>query len=79
MITDQGLSVDIQVDGGIYQTNVKEVLDAGANIIVAGSAVFKGDPAENTKAMMEILKTYELENCDCKWWRVRGIICIIRT
>ena len=55
MITDQGLSVDIQVDGGIYQTNVKEVLDAGANIIVAGSAVFKGDPAENTKAMMEIL------------------------
>ena len=59
MITDQGLSVDIQVDGGIYQTNVKEVLDAGANIIVAGSAVFKGDPAENTKAMMEILKTYE--------------------
>ena len=59
MITDQGLSVDIQVDGGIYQTNVKEVLDAGANIIVSGSAVFKGDPAENTKAMMEILKTYE--------------------
>ena len=56
---DQGLFVDIQVDGGIYQTNVKEVLDAGANIIVAGSAVFKGDPAENTKAMMEILKTYE--------------------
>ena len=59
MIMDQGLFVDIQVDGGIYQTNVKEVLDAGANIIVAGSAVFKGDPAENTKAMMEILKTYE--------------------
>ena len=59
MITDQGLFVDIQVDGGIYQTNVKEVLDAGANIIVAGSAVFKGDPAENTKAIMEILKTYE--------------------
>lgn len=59
MIIDQGLFVDIQVDGGIYQTNVKEVLDAGANIIVAGSAVFKGDPAENTKAMMEILKTYE--------------------
>ena len=59
MITDQGLFVDIQVDGGIYQTNVKEVLDAGANIIVSGSAVFKGDPAENTKAMMEILKTYE--------------------
>ena len=39
MITDQGLSVDIQVDGGIYQTNVKEVLEAGANIIVEGSEV----------------------------------------
>lgn len=59
MITEQGLSVDIQVDGGIYLTNVREVLDAGANIIVAGSAVFKGDPAENTKAFMEILKDYE--------------------
>lgn len=59
MITEQNLSVDIQVDGGIYLTNVREVLDAGANIIVAGSAVFKGDPGENTKAFMEILKDYE--------------------
>lgn len=59
MIAAQGLDVDIQVDGGIYQTNVREVLDAGANIIVAGSAVFNGDPAENTKAFMEILKEYE--------------------
>lgn len=59
MIEAQGLDVDIQVDGGIYQTNVREVLDAGANIIVAGSAVFNGDPAENTKAFMEILKEYE--------------------
>ena len=49
----------IQVDGGIYLSNVKEVLDAGANIIVAGSAVFNGDPAENTRAFMEILKSYE--------------------
>jgi ribulose-phosphate 3-epimerase len=59
MIDEQGLDVDIQVDGGIYQANVKEVLDAGANIIVAGSAVFGGDAAENTKAFMEILKSYE--------------------
>lgn len=59
MIEVQRLDVDIQVDGGIYQTNVREVLDAGANIIVAGSAVFNGDPAENTKAFMEILKEYE--------------------
>lgn len=53
------LKTDIQVDGGIYLTNVKEVLDAGANIIVAGSAVFKGEAAENTKQFMEILKSYE--------------------
>lgn len=59
MIEEQGLNVDIQVDGGIYLTNVREVLDAGANIIVAGSAVFKGEPAQNTKEFMEILKSYE--------------------
>ncbi len=59
MITERGLDIDIQVDGGIYLTNVKEVLDAGANIIVAGSAVFNGDPAENTKKFMEILNSYE--------------------
>lgn len=59
MIEAQGLDIDIQVDGGIYRTNVREVLDAGANIIVAGSAVFNGDPEENTKAFMEILKEYE--------------------
>ena len=59
MITEQGLNVDIQVDGGIYLTNVREGLDAGANVIVAGSAVFNGDPAQNTKAFMEILNSYE--------------------
>ena len=59
MITKRELDVDIQVDGGIYQTNVREVLEAGANVIVAGSAVFKGDPGDNTRRFMEILKSYE--------------------
>lgn len=59
MINEQKLDVDIQVDGGIYLTNVREVLDAGANIIVAGSAVFGGDPSQNTKDFMEILRSYE--------------------
>lgn len=59
MINEQELDVDIQVDGGIYHSNVREVLDAGANVIVAGSAVFRGDTLKNTKEFMEILKDYE--------------------
>ena len=59
MIDAEGLCVDIQVDGGIYTHNVEEVIEAGANVIVAGSAIFKGDTANNTKEMLEILKRYE--------------------
>ncbi len=59
VIEEQKLNTDIQVDGGIYLSNVKEVLDAGANVIVAGSAVFNGNPGENTRAFMEILNAYE--------------------
>ena len=59
VIEEQKLNTDIQVDGGIYLSNVKEVLDAGANVIVAGSAVFNGNPGENTRAFMEILSAYE--------------------
>ena len=59
MLTEKNLETDIQVDGGIYVENVREVLDAGANVIVAGSAVFRGDAGENTAKFMEILKSYE--------------------
>lgn len=59
LLEEKGLQKDIQVDGGIYTYNVEEVLKAGANVIVAGSAVFNGDTAQNTKDMMEILKQYE--------------------
>ena len=42
----------IQVDGGIGKDNVKSVIEAGANVIVAGSAVFNsGDISENIKAL----------------------------
>ena len=37
----KGLTADIQVDGGISAANVREVLEAGANVFVAGSAVFR--------------------------------------
>lgn len=59
MLNERGLETDIQVDGGIYASNIKDALDAGANVIVAGSAVFKGNPGVNTKELMEILKNYE--------------------
>ena len=59
MIDASGLNIDIQVDGGIYTHNVEDVLKAGANIIVAGSAVFNGDTKQNTIDMMEILNKYE--------------------
>ena len=59
IIEEKGLSVDIQVDGGIGMNNVEDVIKAGANIIVAGSAIFKNDTAKNTRDMLEILKKYE--------------------
>ena len=59
MLDNKSLKVDIEVDGGIYLTNVEEVIEAGANVIVAGSGVFRGDAAKNTREFLEILKKYE--------------------
>ena len=53
--TSAGLKTDIEVDGGVNQQNVTDFLDAGANIIVAGSAVFNGDITENVERFLEIL------------------------
>lgn len=55
MIDKKGLKTDIEVDGGVNQQNVTDFLDAGANIIVAGSAVFNGDITENVGRFLEIL------------------------
>ena len=49
MITDRGLNADIEVDGGINVDNVELALESGANVIVAGSAVFKNDIAANVR------------------------------
>lgn len=51
----RGLKIDIEVDGGINLFNVEEVMAAGANIIVAGSAVFSGDVEENTRQFLNII------------------------
>lgn len=50
IITQKKLDIDIEVDGGINLANVSEVLDAGANVIVAGTAVFGGNIKENVTA-----------------------------
>lgn len=55
MIDAQGAKVDIEVDGGITLNNVEAVMEAGANIIVAGSAVFKGSIQKNVADFMQIL------------------------
>lgn len=55
MINERHLNIDIEVDGGIKLHNVKEVMDAGANIIVAGSAVFNEDAFSNASRFLEIL------------------------
>lgn len=59
-----GLSTDIQVDGGVTTENVRTLMEAGANIFVAGSAVFKGDAAANTKAFLDIFE--EMAECEDK-------------
>ncbi len=55
MIDKKGLKIDIEVDGGVNHENVKDFLNAGANIIVAGSAVFNGDITENVERFLEIM------------------------
>ncbi len=52
-IERQGLSVDIQVDGGINEKNAGAAIAAGANVLVAGSAVFR---AEDKSAAIRALK-----------------------
>ena len=56
MVKAHGLDTDIQVDGGINLQNLPEVLEAGANIIVAGSSVFKGDVEKNVKMFLDLMK-----------------------
>ena len=59
ILNKKGLTTDIEVDGGVNIHNIKKILDAGANIIVAGSAVFKGDKEKNVKAFLEVISEYE--------------------
>lgn len=54
MIDNRGLDIDIQVDGGVKSSNIRKVVEAGANVIVAGSAIFKADDVDTAvKEMRE--------------------------
>lgn len=53
MIDEQGLDTLIEIDGGVSQLNARKLIDAGANVLVAGSAIFK---AENPTEMISTLK-----------------------
>lgn len=52
-IREESLNVDLEVDGGIKLENVEKAVSLGANVIVAGSAVFRGDAAGNTVRFLE--------------------------
>lgn len=53
IIQRRGLSTDIEADGGVKIDNVDQFLNAGANVIVSGSGIFKGDLAGNVEAFLE--------------------------
>ena len=53
MADEMGLDLAIQVDGGVGQDNAHVVLEAGANVIVSGSAVFHGDITDNVKRFIK--------------------------
>ena len=55
----KGLSTDIQVDGGVNRDTICPLIEAGANVLVAGSAVFGGDVKANVETFMNIFKEYE--------------------
>jgi ribulose-phosphate 3-epimerase len=62
MLDTAGVNVDIEVDGGITTNNITEVLQAGANVIVAGTSIFKGSVEENVAAFQKIFDEYEVMN-----------------
>lgn len=57
MLTERGLDTDVQVDGGITKDNIRSVIEAGANVIVAGSTVYRGDAAQNTKDLLKLMES----------------------
>lgn len=59
LLDEKNLPADIQVDGGVSADTIGGILDAGANIFVAGSAVFGGDIGENIRVLLDKISAYE--------------------
>ena len=55
MTLERGLELDIEVDGGVDTGNLASLIDAGANVFVSGTKIFKGDIAANVKAFKDIM------------------------
>lgn len=54
MIDQKKLNIDIEVDGGINTQNVGDIIQAGANVLVAGTSVFAGDINQNIQEFKNI-------------------------
>jgi len=55
LIDEKGLKVHIEIDGGVTMENAKSILDAGANVLVAGNTVFKSaNPRETIRQLKQL-------------------------
>ena len=54
IIEDSNLKIDVEVDGGINKTNAKKVINAGANILVAGSSIFTPNSNDYSQNITEL-------------------------
>lgn len=54
MIEERNLDILIEVDGGVKLDNAERILEAGADVLVAGTAVFKGDVKYNVSEFLEV-------------------------
>ncbi len=59
ILQERNLDIDIEVDGGIKESTIRQVLEAGANVCVAGSAVFGEHIEENAKKLLAIMEEYQ--------------------
>ena len=55
MANDQGLNTHIEIDGGVTSANAKKLIDAGADVLVAGSFIFKSDNPTQTIADLKAI------------------------